>query len=203
MTQPHTPQRRGRPGGEKTRERLARAALELFTTEGYRGTTTALIAARAGIAEGTIYRHFRGKEELFAALRSRAFGWASDLVRASDDSERPPAPRERLQRIGRALIEGAHREPAFLRMVLGGRGDPTPDEKGQEGERAFREGLQRVMAAGKSDGAVRAGPAELWAAVWLSLVGFAAVRVAAKEWPPDHPSVGLVLDAAWDAVAAP
>lgn len=205
MTTPPSPPRRGRgrPGGDQTRERLARAALELFTTEGFRGTTTALIAARAGIAEGTIYRHFRGKEELFAELRRRALTWATELVGATEDAERPPVPRDQLQRIGRALIEGAHRDPAQLRLVLGGRGDPPLDAAGADRDRAFREALQRVIAAGKSDGAVRAGPAELWAAVWLSLVGFAAVRVASREWPPDHPSVGLVLDAAWEAISTP
>ena len=53
-----------RRDGEATRQRLLRAALELFTTTGFQATTTPAIAERAGVAEGTIYRHFPGKEQL-------------------------------------------------------------------------------------------------------------------------------------------
>ena len=51
-----------------TRQRLIRAALELFTTRGYHDTTTAQIAKKAGIAEGTIYRHFASKQQLMNEL---------------------------------------------------------------------------------------------------------------------------------------
>jgi len=33
-------------------------------------------------------------------------------------------------------------------------------------------------------------------------VAFAAERVSAREWTPEHPHVALTLDAAWDAIAA-
>ena len=46
-----------RRDGEATRQKLLRAALELYTAAGFRDTTTPAIAARAGVAEGTIYRH--------------------------------------------------------------------------------------------------------------------------------------------------
>ncbi|HSC58549.1 MAG TPA: TetR/AcrR family transcriptional regulator [Gemmatimonadales bacterium] len=186
----------------ETRARLVRAALELFTTLGYRATTTALVAARAGIAEGTIYRHFGGKEELFAEVRRAAQRWGAELVRGTADvAERPVPARERLQRVGRRLLEAADREPALVRMALGQRHEPPLDERGKDAAREFREALQQVMASGKSDGVIRAGPAELWSAVWLEVAGYAVEKVASREWPADHPSIGPVLEAAWDAIA--
>lgn len=55
----------GHPEG--TRERILSGARQLFAEKGFDGATTAEIARRAGIAEGTIYRHFESKKELFIA----------------------------------------------------------------------------------------------------------------------------------------
>jgi len=52
---------------EKTRARILDAALHLISERGYNGATTAEIARRAGVAEGTIYRYFKDKKELFVA----------------------------------------------------------------------------------------------------------------------------------------
>lgn len=46
------------------KEDLINAALALFMRKGIHATTTRDIALRAGISEGTIYRHFESKEEL-------------------------------------------------------------------------------------------------------------------------------------------
>ena len=44
--------------GADARRRLQQAALELFRERGYEATTTAEIAARAGVTERTFFRHF-------------------------------------------------------------------------------------------------------------------------------------------------
>jgi AcrR family transcriptional regulator len=48
-----------------TREKILNAATLLFEERGYAGTTTAAIAGKAGVAEITLFRHFKGKEPLF------------------------------------------------------------------------------------------------------------------------------------------
>jgi len=186
-----------RRSGDATRQRLLRAALELFTTNGFRSTTTPEIARRAGVAEGTIYRHFSGKEHLLNEVYRAAHRWASGLV---TETELPQPPKERLHRIGRRLIEGAERDPAAARMLLLTRDERHLDERSRDAAREFRGGLQQVVASGKSDGLVRAGPADLWAAVWLALVAFAVERVAAGEWTAEQPQTAQLLEAAWDAI---
>jgi AcrR family transcriptional regulator len=51
-----------------TRERLMQAARELIEEGGYGAATVLAIADRAGVASGTLYRHFPSKEELFVEL---------------------------------------------------------------------------------------------------------------------------------------
>ena len=53
---------------EDRRKQLLDSAARCFARHGYRGTTTAMIAAEAGISEPIIYRHFRNKHDLFVAL---------------------------------------------------------------------------------------------------------------------------------------
>ena len=43
--------------GDEARRRLQQAALELYRAQGYERTTTAEIAARAGLTERTFFRH--------------------------------------------------------------------------------------------------------------------------------------------------
>lgn len=188
--------------GEATRQKLLRAALDLFTTVGFRGTTTPAIAARAGIAEGTIYRHFTSKEHLLNEVFRGSQKWATGIIREIEEQEKGARASERLQRIARRFFEAAERDPAAMRMLLYNAGEKSLDDRSRESAREFRDGLQQVLASGKSDGLVRPGPADLWASAWLTLIGFAAEKVASREWPPDHPHLQLLIDSAWDAVSS-
>src|SRR6266508_4796918 len=91
------------PAADLTRQRLIRAALELFTTRGYHDTTTAQIAKKAGVAEGTIYRHFPSKQQLLNELYRAALRWAAKLVQDAEAAEKP---RVQLARVAQALAEG-------------------------------------------------------------------------------------------------
>jgi AcrR family transcriptional regulator len=51
-----------------TRERLLTAARELIEEGGYGAASVIAVADRAGVAAGTLYRHFASKEELFVEV---------------------------------------------------------------------------------------------------------------------------------------
>ncbi|MGC7872788.1 TetR family transcriptional regulator [Desulfosporosinus sp. SYSU MS00001] len=53
---------------EERRQDILEAALKVFSENGYKGATTAEIARQAGVAEGTIFRHFATKKELLTAV---------------------------------------------------------------------------------------------------------------------------------------
>lgn len=53
--------------GEATRARLIEATRDVVREAGYAHASTRAIAKAAGVAEGTIYRHFRDKASLFLA----------------------------------------------------------------------------------------------------------------------------------------
>lgn len=183
-----------------TRERLMRAALDLFTTEGYRATTTLDIAGRARIAEATIYRHFAGKEALFNEVYRDALRFGIAAFRPVE-GERPPPARERLNRGTRRLLEQAQKDPAVALMLIRKPDGVALDESTQQAARDFRDAVIQIVASGKQEGTIRPGAADLWATVWLVLLGFVVERVAAREWTPDHAGAAATLDAAWTAIA--
>ena len=59
--------------GDATREKLIEATVRLVREVGYARTTTRAIAQAAGVAEGTLYRHYPDKAGLFAeAVRAQS-----------------------------------------------------------------------------------------------------------------------------------
>ncbi|HEV2780751.1 MAG TPA: TetR/AcrR family transcriptional regulator [Actinophytocola sp.] len=52
---------------ESTRQALVDSAVELFTKNGYAGTSLDAIAKRARVTKGALYHHFSGKQALFEA----------------------------------------------------------------------------------------------------------------------------------------
>jgi AcrR family transcriptional regulator len=85
---------------QRTREALLRAALELFTTQGYERTTVDEIAESCEVSQRTFFRYFAGKEDAAFAVQEMAEAHFVEAVRA-----RPPheAPMEALRQ---AVLEG-------------------------------------------------------------------------------------------------
>jgi AcrR family transcriptional regulator len=84
------------------RERILTAARRRFETYGYRRTSIAEIARDAGIAVGTVYRYFAGKEAVFlAVVQDLNDAWLAESRRALDG---PGTASDRLQRLGAASV---------------------------------------------------------------------------------------------------
>ncbi len=186
--------------GNSTRDRLLEAARDLFTTTGYHTTTTPILAKRAGVAEGTIYRHFPSKQALLNAAYQDVQKWGSTAVREVTTGGSGSVG-ERLNLLGRTWLDCAEKDPARVRLLLSWRHTRELDEISRSAASELRHGLEHLIAHGKQEGTVRAGVVELWTSVWLTLVAFAAERVASREWNATHPHALATLDAAWEAIA--
>jgi AcrR family transcriptional regulator len=54
--------------GDERREQILATAINLFSRNGFRGTTTKEIARAAGVSEAMVFRHFETKEALYGAI---------------------------------------------------------------------------------------------------------------------------------------
>ncbi|GGV05739.1 TetR family transcriptional regulator [Streptomyces litmocidini] len=73
----------------KMRRELATAAMELFATKGYEATTVDEIAATAGVARRTFFRHFRSKEEAIFPDHDDTLVRAEAVLNAAPPHEHP------------------------------------------------------------------------------------------------------------------
>ncbi len=62
--------------GEVRRDQVIQAALAIISKKGVGGLTTSALAAEAGISEANLYRHFKGKEDIFFA----AVGYVKERI---------------------------------------------------------------------------------------------------------------------------
>lgn len=59
------------PKPSRKREAILDAALSCFLEQGYAAASMDMVAARAAVSKATIYAHFAGKDDLFAAVINR------------------------------------------------------------------------------------------------------------------------------------
>ncbi|MDX2822972.1 TetR family transcriptional regulator [Streptomyces ipomoeae] len=85
---------------QRTRDALMRAALELFTTQGYEGTTVDEIAEAVDVSQRTFFRYFAGKEEAALAVLDIAQERFLAAVRARPAHEPP------LEALRNAVLDG-------------------------------------------------------------------------------------------------
>jgi len=62
----------------ETKQRILQAAQRLFASRGYDGTTTRDLASTAGVAEGTLFRHFENKKAILIEVATQ--GWVEILT---------------------------------------------------------------------------------------------------------------------------
>ena len=83
------------PKAQATREKILKAANDLFYLGGYNATGLDRIIAEAGVAKGNFYHHFKNKEELATAV----LDWHRDLAFAEIELDKilaEPSPRQAL-----------------------------------------------------------------------------------------------------------
>jgi AcrR family transcriptional regulator len=96
MPEQETPAQRPPNASDSGRERLSRAAYELFSTHGLRAVGIDAVIARAGTAKMTLYRNFPSKDDLILDfLRRREQLWTREWLEA-ESRRRGDTPRQQL-----------------------------------------------------------------------------------------------------------
>ena len=93
------------------RRLIVEAALKLIAENGFHGAPTSKIAAEAGVGEGSIYRHFKDKEDLIHHVYEYVRVHISKRILHNHDPEAPI--REQYIRLGVELFNSLIENPEF------------------------------------------------------------------------------------------
>ena len=103
---------------EDKRRRILSAALDCFEERGFAATRMEDIARSAGVAKGTIYNYFKGKEELLHALAEGIAGVMHRNLENVTSSENEGLPlKDRLMKVVAPLTDGTPRSKRNLRRI--------------------------------------------------------------------------------------
>jgi len=179
---------------------LLDAALDLFCEVGYAATPVPAIAQRAGIAVGSVYRHFPSKEHLVNALyrREKVRLIAAVLADVDVDDEPETAFRSLWQRLATFAVE----HPATVSFLEMHHHEAYLDDESRALAKLGDDQVARVLRAWQRAGAVRRGdPDVLHAQVFGGFV--AVLRQRMNTGRRITRSIGTdTADAAWGLLAA-
>ena len=171
---PYRPTERTEARRAETRERIVRAAHGLIARGGYREAQVAAVAAGAGVATGTVYRHFPSKAELFAEVFRRASQREVDATRAAAEAAGGAAS----QRLAAAVETFARRALRGRRLawaLLAEPVDPAVEVERLAFRRAYATGFAQVLRDGVEAGELAPQNVELTAAALVGALGEALV----------------------------
>jgi AcrR family transcriptional regulator len=115
-----------RSASERKRDEIRRAALGLFTRDGYERTSVDAIAAEAGVSKRTVYNHFGDKENLFLSVVqdtfARLIGLTDEIMErhladVRDQSALEPALVAVLLEVARTITQLPERA-ALIRLII-------------------------------------------------------------------------------------
>ena len=100
------------------REQILDVASSLFAEQGFRGTTTRLIADRAAVTEALIFRHFPSKEELYWSVLERKINSAGARERMEEVLQAGGDDLAVLSRLALQVLERRAKDNTLSRLLI-------------------------------------------------------------------------------------
>jgi AcrR family transcriptional regulator len=170
---PYRPTERTRARLAAVRERIVDAALDQLAEGGYASASVVAVARRAGVATGSVYRHFPSKGDLFAEVFRRASQREVDVLRSMTDRGEPVT--HRLAAWVEAFVRRALAEPVRSYALIAEPVDPAVDTERITFRRAYADLFERALRDGVQAGELPPLDAELTAAAIVGALAEALV----------------------------
>jgi len=137
----------------EARKRIVDCTYQCVAEGGFRSSRVTRIAGLAGVATGTIYRHFESREDLFAEIFRLATQREVDKVAEALASDGNAA--ERLERALRQFAERALKGPQMAWSLIAEPVDPKVEEERLAYRKAYANLFEKAIREGIEEGCIR------------------------------------------------
>ncbi|MDI3548443.1 MAG: hypothetical protein PWR10_2095 [Halanaerobiales bacterium] len=194
-----------RATGSDTRDKILEAALDLFASKGYHGTSMREIASMVDIQKSSIYNHFAGKKDIFEKLLL-TFGPGSikNILTSKELKEKVDKPYEFLQLLARKAFNLTKKpeEQKFIKLVMREHDRDSVkkliEEKIMEEDRKILAGIFRTMM---EKGLIKEYEPLLLATEFIGFFILLRIQYVLLERKPDTADmVDKHIDFFWQAV---
>src|SRR4051795_849986 len=154
----------------ETRRRITTAARELIAEGGYLAAQVAPVAERAGVAVGTVYRHFPSKSDLFAEVFREASQHEVDAMRAAVETSSGSAADRMtagIDTFARRALRGRRLAWALLAEPV----DPAVEAERLHFRHSYRDLMAKVIREGIDAGQLHQQDVEVTAAALIGAIG--------------------------------
>lgn len=176
---PYRPTERTRARLAAARETIVAAAMAQLAEGGYASTSVAGVARRAGVATGSVYRHFPSKADLLAEVFRRCSQAEVDVLRAMAGRGEPVA--DRLAAWVEAFARRALAEPVRAYALIAEPVDPAVDAERLVFRRAYADLFAAALREGLERGELEPHDPDLVAAAIVGALAEALVGPLARR----------------------
>lgn len=120
------PRRKQQQRSIVTQRKLLDAAVDAFSENGFKGTSTRDIAERAGVHHPLITYHFKNKDQLWRAAADKIFRDFGSAMAESLELNSGNGPKERMAALIRAYVNYASSQPALHNVLMQEASFPNP-----------------------------------------------------------------------------
>lgn len=100
----------------KTKRSIFEAAIKVFSVSGYNGATMDEVASVAGVAKGTLYYHFKSKEEIFKFIISEGINVIREEINDATSKEEDPV--EKLKVLCKVQLNLVYRQKDLFKVIM-------------------------------------------------------------------------------------
>jgi AcrR family transcriptional regulator len=190
------------------RDQIIDAALGRFAVNGFQATGMADVIAASGLSAGAVYRYFRSKDDLIAAIVDRVLGQAAARFEVLLQGDTVPSPAEAVSTAVRMVAEVAASgpvDPTRVAVQAWGEALRNPEVHAvvDHAYRTIRGFFVEIVRRGQAAGRLPADadPLHLGATMLSAVLGFLLQRLLLRDLDPA--AYAEALRVPWAGAPAP
>lgn len=174
----------------KTKKAIFQSAIKIFSVAGYTGATMDDIALNAGVAKGTLYYHFKSKEEIFNYIIAEGMNLIKEEVDLAASKEEDPL--MKIRTMCKLQLKLVYKNRDFFKVVMSQMwGQELRQLELRRGLEAYIRTIESYLKEAMEQGIIKKGEGSFMSYMFFGTLCSAAVYELINS---DDPDIDQLID---------